>query len=102
GTGNSESVSLNGLAAGTYYVDIFGASGATNPNYALTITPPTVVTPPPTGGFQITLQMSGLTASEQTIFQQAANRWSQVITGDLPNATYHGVTVDDVLIIASA
>jgi hypothetical protein len=102
GTGNSESVSLNGLAAGTYYVDIFGASGALNPNYSLTITPPTTVTPPPTGGFQITLNMTGLTAAEQTIFQQAANRWSQVITGDLPNATYRGQVVDDLLIDASA
>lgn len=103
GTGNSESISLNGVAAGTYYVDVFGNAGATNPNYSLTITPPTIVTPPPTGGgFQITLQMSGLTASQQSIFQQAANRWSQVITGDLPNATYRGQTVDDVLINASA
>jgi hypothetical protein len=102
GTGNSESISLNGVGAGTYYVDVFGASGATNPNYSLTITPPTVVTPPPSGGFQITLQMSGLTASQQAIFQQAAARWSQVITGDLPNATYRGQTVDDVLINASA
>jgi hypothetical protein len=103
GTGNSESVSLNGLAAGTYYVDIFGASGATNPNYSLTITPPTgTTTTPGTGGFQITLNMTGLTTAEQTIFQQAAARWSQVITGDLPNATYHGQTVDDLLIDASA
>ena len=46
--------------------------------------------------------MSGLTASQQTIFQQAANRWSQVITGDLPNATYRGQTVDDLLINASS
>jgi hypothetical protein len=104
GTGSSESVSLNGLAAGTYYVDIFGASGTTNPNYSLTISPPATTTTPPTsvGGFQITLQMSGLTASEQAIFQQAASRWSQVITGDLPNATYRGQTVDDLLISASA
>jgi hypothetical protein len=102
GTGNTETVSLNGLAAGTYYVDVFGASGAFNPNYSLTITPPTTVTPPPTGGFQITLQMSGLTASEQATFQQAAARWSQVITGDLPNATYGGLTVDDLLISATA
>jgi hypothetical protein len=94
-------VSLNGLAAGTYYVDIFGASGATNPNYSLTVTPPTT-TAPTTSGFQITLSMSGLTASEQSIFQQAAARWSQVITGDLPNATYRGQTVDDLLINASA
>jgi hypothetical protein len=103
GTGNTETVSLNGLAAGTYYVDVFGASGAFNPNYSLTITPPTATTtPPPTGGFQITLQMSGLTATQQTIFQQAANRWAQVITGDLPNATYNGLSVDDLLINASA
>src|SRR5262249_1709706 len=66
GTGNSESVSLNGLAAGTYYVDIFGASGATNPNYSLTINPPTSTTTTPSGsGFQITLNMTGLTAAEQ-------------------------------------
>jgi hypothetical protein len=103
GTGNSESVSLNGLAAGTYYVDIFGASGATNPNYSLTVTPPTgTTTTPSASGFQITLNMTGLTTAEQTIFQQAAARWSQVITGDLPNATYHGQTVDDLLIDASA
>jgi hypothetical protein len=46
--------------------------------------------------------MCGLTASEQAIFQQAASRWSQVITGDLPNATYRGQTVDDLLFSASA
>ncbi len=103
GTGNSESVSLNGLAAGTYYVDVFGAGGVTNSNYTLSITPPTVTAAPTSGGgFQITLQMTGLTVAEQAIFQQAANRWSQVITGDLPNATYHGQVVDDLLISASA
>lgn len=103
GTGNSESLSLNGLAAGTYYVDIYGASGATNPNYTLTVNPPTSTTTPPTAsGFQITLSMSGLTASQQAIFQQAAARWSQVITGDLPNMTYRGIAVDDLLINASA
>src|SRR4029078_12940246 len=46
GTGNSESVSLNGLAAGTNYVDVFGASGATNPNYSLTVNPPTTTSTP--------------------------------------------------------
>ncbi len=52
--------------------------------------------------FTISLSITGMTASQQQIFQQAANRWSQVIVGDLPNATYNGVTVDDVLINASA
>src|SRR6185369_2284003 len=59
-------------------------------------------TEPSSGGFQITLNVSGLTASQQAIFRQAADRWSQVITGDLPNATYRGQTVDDLLINASS
>ena len=54
------------------------------------------------GGFQIQLSMSGLTATQQAIFQQAADRWEEVIVGDLPNATYRGQTVDDLLINASA
>jgi Leishmanolysin/Bacterial pre-peptidase C-terminal domain len=110
GTGNSESISLNGLAAGTYYALAYGNAGALNPNYSLTVTAPTTptttttttTTPTSTGGFQITLSMAGLTASQQAIFQQAAARWQQVITGDLPNATYRGQTVDDILINASA
>jgi hypothetical protein len=40
GTGNSESISLNGLAAGTYFVQVYGYNGAKNPNYSLTINPP--------------------------------------------------------------
>jgi hypothetical protein len=42
-----------------------------------------------------------MTSSQQTIFQQAAARWSQVIIGDIPDATYQGIPVDDVLIDAS-
>ncbi|MBX9789553.1 MAG: S8 family serine peptidase [Pirellulales bacterium] len=40
GTGNSETISLNGLAAGRYYIRVFGANAAKNPNYSLTVTPP--------------------------------------------------------------
>ena len=46
-TGNSERVSLNGQAAGTYYVKVYGYNGAQNPQYTLTIDPPAGVTPPP-------------------------------------------------------
>ena len=102
GTGNSETVSLSGRAAGTYDVEVFGLNGALNPNYSLTINPPATSTTTTTSGFQITLSMTGLTASQQAIFQAAAARWSQVITGDLPNATYRGQAVDDLLINASA
>ncbi|HEY9647931.1 MAG TPA: clostripain-related cysteine peptidase [Chroococcidiopsis sp.] len=37
---NYEEISLDGLAVGTYYAHIYGYSGAQNPNYTLTITPP--------------------------------------------------------------
>ena len=46
--------------------------------------------------------MSGLTASQQAIFQQAAARWQEIIVGDLPNATYRGLAVDDILINANS
>lgn len=106
GTGNSETVSLNGLPAGTYFVRVYGYQGAFNPDYSMTLTPPSGGGGGggggSTSGFQITLRVTGMTASQQAIFQQAANRWSQVITGDLPDATYNGIAVDDVLIDASA
>ena len=46
--GSNESVSLNGLAAGTYYVRAYGYAGASNPNYSLTISTPSTSTTPPT------------------------------------------------------
>jgi leishmanolysin/pre-peptidase len=103
-TANTETISLSGLAAGSYYVRVFGAGGALNPNYSLTIDPGTSVTTPPpsTGGFDIQLSFSGLTASQQAIFEQAAQRWESIIVGDLPNASYNGLVVDDLLIGASA
>jgi hypothetical protein len=40
GTGNAEQISLTGRAAGVYFVRVFGAGGAVNPSYALTINAP--------------------------------------------------------------
>lgn len=103
GTADSETISLNGLAAGSYYVHVFGAGGALNPNYSLTIDPGTATSlPPTTGGFDIQVRFSGLSASQQVIFEQAAQRWESIITGDLPNASYNGLIVDDLLIDASS
>ncbi|MBI3468045.1 MAG: DVUA0089 family protein [Planctomycetes bacterium] len=92
---------------GTYYVGVSGspnssydvlsgegdASGSTGP-YALTLS----VIPM----FQIDLTFSGLTATQRVIFNQAADRWEQIIVGDVPEAVYRGQTVDDILIDASA
>ena len=111
---NTDSRTTVSLAAGTYTLGVtnyVGTAGGTytwlvdgpslaSPPVVPPVTPP--VTPPTTGGFQIALRTTGLTASEQAIFQQAANRWGQVITGDIPDATYNGIAVDDVLIDASA
>lgn len=101
-TSNSERVSLLGLASGTYFVHVYGVGGAATPNYSLQIDPGTSTTtpPPPSGAFDIQFVFSGLTAAQKTIFEQAAAKWESIIVGDLPNATYFGTTVDDLLIDA--
>lgn len=82
-------------------------------NFGLRATPatPTTPTPPPTptppttpssGSFDIQFRFSGLTASQQAIFEQAAAEWEAVIVGDLPDAVFNGQVVDDLLIQASA
>lgn len=109
GVSNSEVVSLSGLNAGTYFVHVYGYRGATNPNYTLTIAPgiaATIPTPTPTtpvaSGYQIDMNMQGLTASQQAIFRDAALHWQQIVIGDVPDAVYNGRAVDDLLIDVSA
>jgi hypothetical protein len=101
---NNERVSLEGRAAGTYFVNVYDTGGLqTSPNYTLTVDPSMgSSTPPTTGAFDITLHLTGFTSSQMGIFNQAAQRWEQIITGDLPNATYNGAIVDDLLIDGSA
>src|SRR6478672_1137468 len=43
--------------------------------------------------------VGGLTASQRQAFTVAADRWTQVIVGDLPNVVVDGEVVDDVLIL---
>ena len=125
GTGDREAISLAGRAAGTYYVQVRGLRGAHNPTYTLSVNqavlttvplapppaPPTSgpgtpgvppIPPPPASGFNIALRFNGLTPSQQAIFQNAANRWGQVIVGDVPDAIFRGIFVDDLLIDATA
>ncbi|MCA9245531.1 MAG: choice-of-anchor L domain-containing protein [Planctomycetales bacterium] len=72
-------------------------------------TPPTPPTPTPNpnpvGDFQIDVNFTdnSLTPSQQAAFQNAANRWAQIITADIPDINVPGVgLVDDVLIDANA
>ena len=96
------------LPSGTYYIGVTNYDSSTSGAYTLFIAgpstspPPVPPVPPTSSGFSIQVRVSGLTPGQQNAFQQAANRWAQVITGDLPNEIYNGVVVDDLLIDASA
>lgn len=51
--------------------------------------------------FQIEVRfLGGLTAAQKKAFKAAADRWTQVIVGDLPSVNVEGEVVDDVLILA--
>jgi hypothetical protein len=55
-----------------------------------------------TAPFTITVVfMGGLTTAQKNAFKAAANRWSKVIVGDLPNVIVSNQMIDDVLIEAS-
>lgn len=58
----------------------------------------------PGSSFQIivTFPNNSLTATQKQVFQLAADRWSQLIMGDLPDVAYQGRTIDDVEITATA
>lgn len=51
--------------------------------------------------FQIQVRfIGGLTASQRSIFSEAAARWSEAIVGNLPSFTVDGEVIDDLLIEA--
>ncbi|QDU51944.1 choice-of-anchor Q domain-containing protein [Gimesia panareensis] len=61
--------------------------------------------PTPTSQYHIDVVFTdtSLTASQQAIFQQAADRWSEIILGDVPDVIISGIgLVDDLRIEASA
>jgi hypothetical protein len=97
---------ITGNGSGTFYARVVPYRTGQS-NYRLTIglgsvPNPTPNPPAPTGAFRIDLNMQGFTASQQTIIQQAARRWEQVIVGDLPNVRLsNGQVIDDLLIRVS-
>jgi subtilisin-like proprotein convertase family protein len=57
--------------------------------------------PAPVSPFAIDVRfVGGLSPSQQAIFTEAANRWSEAIVGDLPTFTVDGEQIDDLLILA--
>lgn len=83
--------------------DLAGAAGP-GTSAGVTATIANVVPTPP--GFQIlvTFPDNSLTRSQQLVFEQAAARWSQIITADLPDVfdPATGRTIDDLWIEATA
>src|SRR5262245_31491492 len=45
--------------------------------------------------------LGGLTTAQKNAFKAAANRWTQIIVGDLPKVVINGQVIDDLLIEAS-
>lgn len=45
--------------------------------------------------------LGGLTQTQKDAFKRAADRWTRIITGDLPSVNVDGEVIDDVLILAS-
>ncbi|MFT3878809.1 MAG: leishmanolysin-related zinc metalloendopeptidase [Gemmatales bacterium] len=93
--GDDESVSLNGFLGASYYVHVSAPDGVIIPSYTLTINPPPPPDPTP---YKITLQLTGFSASQVLIFQQAAARWESIITAGLPIMNYQGTLTNGVVI----
>jgi thermitase len=85
--------------------ELAGGTAGTGGAFTATIQEVAYV-PPPAPGFQITLSFpdSSFTTTQQAVFQQAAQRWQQIIIGDLPNVVdpATGRVIDDILIVATA
>jgi hypothetical protein len=98
-------LTVNLTAENRYYFGITNYTDTPGGSYTWQVDGPSATTPPPpepTEGFDIVLRVSGLTPSQQQVFDRAVARWEQIIIGDVPSATYRGVAVDDVLIDAEA
>jgi subtilisin family serine protease len=87
GTGNSEMISLNGLAAGTYYVRVNGYNGALNSNYSLTLNPPTPSTTPTSPG----------TTFSDVAYYGGSNEWN-LNSINAPESWAQGYTGDGVVV----
>lgn len=90
GTSNSEQITMNGRAAGFYYVHVFGWSGATSPNYTLKVNPsansaPSVtVVNPPVGDVELVHGLDAYPVTWTSSDPENNNRWVTVYVNDTP------------------
>jgi hypothetical protein len=71
---NEERVSLDGLAAGTYYVQVYGYDGARNPNYTLDVNPGTGGGA--TGNRVLYMNFDGATITRADLVRWAGGDWA--------------------------
>jgi methionine-rich copper-binding protein CopC/Ca2+-binding RTX toxin-like protein len=91
-------ISYTPSTSGTHYLEARHLSTGLG---AYTLRADAAASPTPTpGGFSITVNYSG-NATYQPFFDAAAQRWAQVITGDLPDVNSSRGLIDDLLIDAS-
>ena len=103
--GSNNNGSLNVTSSGAAYAsytDSVNATGSAQSVEAMTSID--VAAPQPTSQFQIVVRFidNSLTPSQKAIFNEAAARWSEIITGDLPDVYTSIGLVDDLVIDASA
>ncbi len=99
GDGLNSLITFTPGTTGTYYLDVEHYGSGTGA-YTVSASALSTPAPAPAGGFQITVNYSGDPAYQQA-FIDAAARWAQVITQDLPdwNSPWYG-QIDDLLIEA--
>lgn len=90
GTTNFEQISMSGRAAGYYYVQVFGWSGATGPNYTLTVNPsangaPSVtVVDPPAGDIELDHGLDAYAVTWTSSDPESNPRWVTLYVNDTP------------------
>jgi len=94
GVTNEERISLNGLAAGTYFVQVYGYNGARNPNYTLDINP--AVSSGGSGSSRILyLNFDGAVISRTDLVRWAGSDWAGSV--DALDADGNGISVQPFL-----
>jgi hypothetical protein len=103
GASRNSRVDINVTAGTTYYVQAAAYQRSTGAYVLQFSTIPSTSTPNPTpSGFQIDVTMTGFSAAQQQVVQQAVDRWEQIIVGDLPDVVYRGRVIDDLAITISS
>ncbi len=97
GTGSNSQVQFTASTTGTHYISA-QAFGASTGSYTLNALDTTVSQGSST--FNITINFSG-DVQFQSFFETAAQRWAEIIVGDLPEVVTSSGIIDDLVIAAS-